>query len=202
VSARGRRRRALGRASPLPGPLRHSACCTRPRSPPTAPLPPPPRTAGGDAAASSGDDTDSAGAFDPAAFAGVPAELQVACNGAPGAYLPAAGRVRCGCAGCGAKAPQLRLLAPADFERHAGVSTARKWRTRCVAGRRRDGGAARSRGLSNTAATAATAIAAAASSLTRPPPRLAPCAPPLPAPRPQHQGQPRRRARRRAWPLA
>ncbi|GBF88800.1 hypothetical protein Rsub_01701 [Raphidocelis subcapitata] len=62
-----------------------------------------------------------------------PAELQVAANGHAGLYVVARAAVRCLCVPCadarGAADPRGgALMTPTEFERHAGVAAAKKWR--------------------------------------------------------------------------
>ncbi|KAF6255264.1 hypothetical protein COO60DRAFT_235055 [Scenedesmus sp. NREL 46B-D3] len=62
-----------------------------------------------------------------------PHVIDVVCNGNPGRYLLEAHSVRCMCQGCSSRRRQNGgegwLVSPTEFERHSGMSTAKKWRT-------------------------------------------------------------------------
>jgi hypothetical protein len=54
--------------------------------------------------------------------------LPVLCNGVKGWLDVATTTVACGCAACAAAPPPSPLIAPAAFERHAGLAFSKKWR--------------------------------------------------------------------------
>jgi hypothetical protein len=64
-----------------------------------------------------------------------PHALDVSCNGNYGRYLLDERAVQCLCASCNSKRSSdpcggVWLVSPTEFERHSGMSTAKKWRTR------------------------------------------------------------------------
>lgn len=68
------------------------------------------------------------------ALEGVPAALRIICNGTSGLYIPARRAVQCMCGTCVRMRHDPRcaewLVSPTEFERHAGMPSAKKWRYR------------------------------------------------------------------------
>ncbi|KAF8060099.1 trx [Scenedesmus sp. PABB004] len=115
-------------AAPAPLTAAHApGAATAAAPPPPAPHPhlhPPPLAAPPPAAAG--------GAPSPAAAAApYPAALGVICNGSRGTYFVDRGAVQCRCRHCAAataRGTTRPLMSPTEYERHTGMTTAKKWR--------------------------------------------------------------------------